>query len=180
MKKEYVKYNLGIITKNSLFEIIWHKCGRKISWYISQLIPGDEKADDLFQEVMIKLYNSIDSYNPVFSFNTWIYSIARNHCYDYIKCKKININDDADINESLYNITPEDSFLVLDTEKRIKDAFDKLSAKEKETAYLRLYEEKTFREIASITNEKTPTVKAVYQRAQKKLQYYLKDYSDEN
>jgi len=179
MKKEFIQYNIGLKSKESFFEIIWHDYGKKISWYISQMIKGDESAEDIFQEVMMKLYNSIDSYNPLYSFNTWMYRVVRNYCYDYLKRKRIQINENSNIDEFTTSENPEDQYISKNIDENIRRAFDKLKIKEKEAAYLRLYEKKTFREIGNLMNEKTTTAKAIYQRAQKKLQYYLKDYDYE-
>jgi len=63
-----------------------------------------ENAEDLFQEIMLKVFQNLSTYNPMYSFNTWIYTIARNHCVNYITKRKLLTVDIE--NKSLKGLTP--------------------------------------------------------------------------
>ena len=53
-------------------------------------ITGDrESAADMAQEVFVKVYRNLDSFRGNSKFGTWVYSIARNHCFNAIRAKSI-------------------------------------------------------------------------------------------
>lgn len=57
---------------------------RMATWCLR--ITGDrESAADLAQEVLLKAYRHLDSFEGNSKFSTWIYSIARNHCFNHIR-----------------------------------------------------------------------------------------------
>jgi RNA polymerase sigma-70 factor (ECF subfamily) len=62
-----------------------------------------DNAEDLFQDVMLKVYRNLDRYNPLYSFNSWIYSIARNHCLNFINKKRLPVQSLESGDESLHS-----------------------------------------------------------------------------
>jgi RNA polymerase sigma-70 factor (ECF subfamily) len=72
--------------------------------YIRRITNVDlEEAENILQEVFIKAYTKINSYNKKYSFSSWIYRIAHNHTIDYFKKNKnkqtINFEtDDENVN----------------------------------------------------------------------------------
>jgi RNA polymerase sigma factor (sigma-70 family) len=180
IKKQFLKYSLGLLSENDLFQEVWDLYGKKIHFFISSTLPSErEERDDLFQDVMIKIFSHIDSYNPLYSFNAWIYSIARNHCVDFLKKKKVPLEEISSRELFIEPSTAEELLTKNELIKEIDLSFEKLPGNEKQVAYLKLYEELTFREISSILDININSVKTIYSRASKKLQYYLKDYKDE-
>ncbi len=99
----FIKSSFGRETQTELFEYIWKNYRKKISFYISNLVSCQETHfEDIFQEVMLKIYNNLHTFNPAHSFKAWIYQISRNHCLDYLKCharRSVNAGelDDKDI-----------------------------------------------------------------------------------
>ena len=85
-----------------------------------------DDAEDLFQEVMLKVYQNLEKYNPIYSFNTWIYTIARTHCLNYLNKKKITtVNLDSEVtgeDDKVKDIdSPETVSLNKELHQRIKD-----------------------------------------------------------
>lgn len=69
--------------------------GQLLSMYQSRvysfafrMLCNEEDADDAVQEIFIKIWNRIGSYKKGFSFNTWLYGIATNYCYDVLRKRK--------------------------------------------------------------------------------------------
>ena len=82
----FIKSSFRTDKKNELFTYIWQNYRKKISFYISNLIPvSHPQFEDLFQEVMLKIYNNLQTFDPSHSFKAWIYTISRNHCLDFLK-----------------------------------------------------------------------------------------------
>ena len=82
----FIKSSFREDEKNELFTYIWQNYRKKISFYISNLIPiYHPQFEDLFQEVMLKIFNNLQTFDPSHSFKAWIYTISRNHCLDFLK-----------------------------------------------------------------------------------------------
>jgi RNA polymerase sigma-70 factor (ECF subfamily) len=58
---------------------------------VYNLTKDKEEVDDISQEVFLKIYKSLDKYNPEFKFSTWSVTIARNLCVDLLRKKKVSV-----------------------------------------------------------------------------------------
>lgn len=56
--------------------------------YVFRLVGNEEDAKDVVQETFVKAWTYCKTYKPAFRFSTWLYTIATNCCYDYLKVKK--------------------------------------------------------------------------------------------
>ncbi len=173
-------YRAEIVTKQKFFETIWQTSGKKISYYIYRLLlTEEEQCEDIFQEVMLKIYNGLDSYDPGYGMSTWLYKIARNHCIDYLR-KKQNDGDPVET-EMLPSAegNPEELYLAGELTDEIEKAVNRLTEEERELAFLRIYEKMRFTEIAEITGKNINSLKTKMNRIKMKLRHELKDYRNE-
>ena len=53
--------------------------------YIYWIVLNEQDAMDVSQEVFLKVYLSLDKYNPEFKFSTWLYAIAKNAAIDFLR-----------------------------------------------------------------------------------------------
>lgn len=61
----------------------------KVTGFVRSKVFHTEDADDLVQEVFLKVYRNLDEYDAAkASLSTWIYTITRNTVYDYLKAKR--------------------------------------------------------------------------------------------
>jgi hypothetical protein len=75
--------------KAELFEYICKNYQRRIDFYVSQIIPRSHAYhQDVCQEVMLKIYNHLDTFNPLRSFKAWVFKIVRHQCLDLVKSKE--------------------------------------------------------------------------------------------
>lgn len=78
--------NQDELTGHKLFNEIWTKYHKRLLFFIkSRLADG---AEDVLQEIMLKVYHNLENYNPI-SFNSWIYTVARNHCINSMAKKRL-------------------------------------------------------------------------------------------
>lgn len=141
--------------------------------YIKRLSGlNHEDAEDVLQEVFIKTYLNLSSYNPKLKFSSWIYRITHNHTMSELRkrhSRPINYIDPQDLVfiKSKHDILNEtdDKFNV----EQIKKAIYSLKDKYKEVLILRILEEKEYQEIADILKKPIGTVSTLLNRAFKKL-----------
>lgn len=172
-----------IIEKVSLWDVdafycIVEKYEEKLLKYISRITNVSyEEAENILQEVFIKAYTKINSYNSNYSFSSWIYRITHNYTIDYFKknLKKETVNiewDDDNINflellESDENI--ENNILKKELNKKIWEIINSLDLKYKEILILKFLEEKNYREISDILKIPEWTVATLINRAKKQF-----------
>ena len=72
------------------FEMILNTHQQPLFNYIGRMVGNRELALDFTQEVFIKAYSSLSTYQPQFKFRTWLFKIASNYVIDYWRKKKIS------------------------------------------------------------------------------------------
>ena len=119
-----------------LFEAIVSRYQRKLINYIYRMINNLEAAMELCQEVFIKVYSSLDKYNPEYKFTTWVHRIASNATIDWMRKKKLETYsiDDGGDNEGLTlgdqlstdDLDPLTNLEMRQLQARIEEAIDDL------------------------------------------------------
>jgi len=88
------------------FEMIIQKYQRPLLNYIGRTLGDYEMALEFTQEVFIKTYSSLHTYQPNYKFSTWLFKIASNYIIDYWRKKKIDAYSIDQQNESSHRIHP--------------------------------------------------------------------------
>jgi RNA polymerase sigma-70 factor (ECF subfamily) len=70
-------------------ELYYRYKGRMYYYFYRMLGNSTEQANDFLQELFMKLIEKPESYNPAFSFSTWLYSIANNMCKNEYRRREI-------------------------------------------------------------------------------------------
>jgi RNA polymerase sigma-70 factor (ECF subfamily) len=158
---------------------------------VYHLVRRRDEVEDLAQEIFIKAFRAIRSYNFQSSFATWLSRIATNHCYDYLRHERasrvsfywqMGENSQQEL-EANAESQPEH---VLDHEEQtvLKDLVTKLldRAPENDRKILLLKELQDYsvEEIAEILNLKPTTVKVRLHRARKRMLEDLRQWREEN
>ena len=152
-----------------LFEVIVIRYQKKLVNYIYRMINDFESAMELCQEVFIKVYNSLDKYNPSFKFTTWIHRISSNATIDWMRKKKIdcysldgNDNDDSpSLSQQVpsKDLNPLQNLEMNQLQGRIEGAIDELPFIYKQLIILRHINELSYEEIANTVSLPLGTVK---------------------
>lgn len=141
-------------------ELLIDRYKEKIFSTIIFLVKDKYLAEDLFQEVFIKIIETIrgNRYNDEGKFIQWALCISHNLCVDYFRKIKRNkivySSDEKDIFESInLNSDSADKNLVRGQSHRsIRNMIDNLPEEQREVIVLRHYADMSFKEIAAITN----------------------------
>lgn len=70
------------------FDEVVSRYKTRIHSYISRMLGGGEDAEDLTQEVFVRMYQSLDSFRSEASLSTWLFRIANNLCIDHFRRSK--------------------------------------------------------------------------------------------
>lgn len=141
-------------------------------------------AEDITQEVFIKVYKNIEKCNKNISLKNWIYTITYNSCIDEIRKRKGKNNTSIDAmvqtEDNEYKIeiasntkTPEEELLQKETLNNIEIALNKLNYDARVLIYLRDIKGLAYTEISEILNINIGTVKSRLNRARNALKKLL-------
>jgi RNA polymerase sigma-70 factor (ECF subfamily) len=152
-----------------LFEVIVTRYQRKLINYIYRMISDLDSAMELTQEVFIKVFNSLDKYNPSYKFTTWVHRIASNATIDWMRKKKIDAYSlDANDNEDAPSLSqqipsgdldPLRNLEMSQLQQRIENAIEELPFIYKQLIILRHINELSYEEISSTVDLPLGTVK---------------------
>ena len=145
---------------NTALEVLVHRYKQKIFTSISILVKDKFLAEDLFQEVFIKIIDTLraNNYNEEGKFLPWAMRIAHNLCVDHFRKVKrtpaITTGDDRDIFEviNVAEAGADKTMMEGQTNDTIRLVLNMLPEDQREVIILRHYADLSFKEIARMTN----------------------------
>jgi RNA polymerase sigma-70 factor (ECF subfamily) len=138
-------------------------------FFLNQTLGDEQLSDDLAQETFIKAYVNITKFRGMASFSTWLFRIAYNVHYDYVR--SLRQTDDIDTSRAVKNSSvSSDENLKMDLYK----ALSLLKPDERTCITLQLIDGHQIDKIAEITGIPENTVKSHLRRGKEKMVYYLK------
>jgi len=171
----------------SAFQDLVERHKRKV-YYLAYDVVGDhQEAEDVSQEVFIKIYRSIHKFRKDAKMSSWIHHITVNSAIDVLRKRKarpkVNL-EDFDQTEARDNPpgagsafpNPEQAADAVLLQGRIHDALHKVSPRERTVFVMRHYNDFQISEIADVLEISTGTVKSLLFRALSKLRKELSAY----
>ena len=140
--------------------------------YVRRFV-GVNEADDVTQEVFIKIWKNLKKFNKTkSSFKTWIFTIARNTTIDFMRKKKMVLfsnlnNEEEDFSETIKDevILPDEALQKLQDSDLLNSLLEKLPEQYQTVLILHYQEEMTFDEISQVLKKPLNTVKSHHRRA---------------
>lgn len=152
-----------------LFEVLVSRYQKKLVNYIFRMINDFQTAMELSQEVFLKVYTSLDKFNPEYKFTTWIHRIASNATIDWLRKKRIDTYslenpanpDGMSLEQQLPSgdIDPAQELEMRQLKGRIEGAIAKLPFIYRQLIVLRHLNDLSYDEIAEAVNLPLGTVK---------------------
>lgn len=129
--------------------------------FVRRLVQQEEDARDITQEVFLRMVRHMDRYDPSFRFETWLFRIARNLCFDrgrrtqrwrFAFWTKDDDDDDRDPLDTMASTDPGalDITLGKETSREIEQALTQIKPAYREILVLYHFEEMSYQEIASV------------------------------
>ena len=167
--------------KKYRFLIQQHK--NRIYSYSLFMLKDKMDADDVTQEVMIRIWQNVDKFN-VLAAKTWIMKTTNNLCIDYLRKRSAAYNRNYSISEEMEDsfgseLTEHNPFLTTHLKmitSKVKEVIQNLPDNLKSVFILYEIQGMKYREISLALDIPINSVKVYLLRARKKLQEDLKDY----
>lgn len=163
-------------TKHKAFSLIIGKYKEKLYWHIRRLVVVHEDADDVLQNVFIKMWKGLDQFRQESQLYTWLYRIASNESITHLdrqkKIRRVEIAEEGDSYLS-ERIKADDYFDVSKIEWKLQLAIQTLPDQQKLVFTLRYFDEMPYEEMSGVLGVTTGALKASYHHAAKKIHAYL-------
>ncbi len=176
---------LAIKGEESAYVELMNRYKNKVETIVSRIVRQKMETEDLVQEIFTKAFTSISSFKSEFSFSTWLYKIATNHCIDFIRKKRLStysLDEDYELEEDSiqreipdWSKLPDRELFEKQRNEIIHQAINSLPEHYRKVIIMRHFEEKSYEEIAKELKLPIGTVKVQIFRARELLYKKLKD-----
>jgi RNA polymerase sigma-70 factor (ECF subfamily) len=147
------------------FGVLYDRYIEKIYRFVYYKTFVKETAEDITSDVFHKAFQKINSFDETKgTFSAWIYRIARNAVIDHYRTAKktVPIEDIFELGESDRTEEAHDALLAL---SKVQNFMKTMTPRQREIITLRLWEERSYREIAEIIGGTEDSVKMAFSRA---------------
>jgi RNA polymerase sigma factor (sigma-70 family) len=162
-------------TRNEAFNLLLKKYQQKIYWHIRRMVLDHDDADDLVQDVFIKVWKNLAGFRSDSQLYTWMYRIASNECITFLNKKKQKNNISLDeVDYSLADTLVEGSYFNGDkAQKKLQEAIITLPEKQRLVFNMKYYEDMKYEEMSEVLGTSVGALKASYHLAVKKIEAIL-------
>jgi RNA polymerase sigma-70 factor (ECF subfamily) len=174
---------VALTLKNQdFFSCLVERYEPKLMRYVMRISAATrEDAEDLLQDVFIKVYRNLNDFDQKLKFSSWIYRIAHNQVVSQWRKTKVRpqvLKFEADEDFLKFIATDED--LARDTERKfsgeeVRKMIENLNEKYKEVLVLKFLEGKDYKEISDILEKPLGTVATLINRAKKQFRKIVED-----
>ena len=170
----------------SAFDELMSKYSKSIYYLALRMTNSHEDAEDISQEVFVRVFRSLPTWKPRASFYTWLRTVALNLCIDHHRTRIRHQTQSLDAKEGTAMSIPTDPsgdpLKITEAEelrRRILLAAEELSPRQRRAFMLFRYGGLSLRETAEAMGCAVGTIKAHLSRATEKMRDLLKDLADD-
>ncbi|HWD20304.1 MAG TPA: sigma-70 family RNA polymerase sigma factor [Verrucomicrobiae bacterium] len=168
------------------FEALVEKFKQPVVNLLYRMLHDLDEAEDLAQNVFVRVYQSAERYEVSAKFSTWLFTIARRLCLNEIRrrgrhpAESLEAGMDAESAPRQYEdskvFSPPAHFLQGELEEKIQEALDSLPEKQRLAITLCRQEELSYEEIAKVLDCSVSATKSLIHRGRETLKEKLKPY----
>ncbi|MFD0765615.1 RNA polymerase sigma factor [Mucilaginibacter lutimaris] len=162
-------------TRNEAFNLLLKKYQQKIYWHVRRMVIDHDDADDIVQDVFIKIWKNLPGFRNDAQLYTWMYRIATNECITFLNKKKAKNNiplDDVDY-ELTDTLSSSDQFTGDQIQRKLQEAILTLPDKQRLVFNMKYYDDMKYEEISDVLGTSVGALKASYHLAVKKIEAFI-------
>lgn len=162
-------------TKERAYTDIVRKYQEKVYWHIRRMVVDHDDANDVLQNVLIRVWKGLENFREDSQLYTWLYRIATNECLTFLEQqKKRSAVSLSDVESGLSNkVKADQNFDANKLEWKLQLAIQQLPEKQRVVFSLRYYEEMPYEEMSRVLETSEGALKASYHHAVKKVEEYI-------
>lgn len=165
-------------TKEQAYTTIIRKYQEKLYWHIRRMVVDHDDANDVLQNVFIRVWNGLENFREDSQLYTWLYRIATNESLTFLEGQKKRASVSlSDVETGLSNkIRADRHFDANKLEWKLQLAIQQLPEKQRVVFTLRYYDEMPYEEMSRVLETSEGALKASYHHAVKKIEDYIKNH----
>ena len=165
-------------TKERAFTAIIKKYQEKLYWHVRRLVVDHDDANDVLQNMFIKVWNGLENFREDSQLYTWLYRIATNEGLSFLEQQKRRSTVSlSDVEAGLSNKVKADAnFDANKLEWKLQVAIQQLPEKQRIVFNLRYFDELPYQEMSRILDTSEGALKASYHHAVKKIEEFIRNY----
>lgn len=161
-----------------LFLRIFNHYNKKILNFIYRMSQDYHLAEDLTQEVFLRVYQRKPNLNEHQNFQGWIFRVARNLCLNALRNERTRISHENELRNQTGGVcvetnNPDYDLTARETRQVVKEVIAELNNNQREVLILKEYHNFSYQEIAEITHSSVSAVKSLLFRARESLRKKL-------
>jgi RNA polymerase sigma-70 factor (ECF subfamily) len=160
---------------------------------LQNLVHSDDKAEELAQDVFLRIYRARHRYVPTAKFSTWLFTIAQNVASNALRsrARRHEVNVAVEQNGALTNkplddlaaapsgLMPARQLAKAELKEVVRQAIDALNERQRMALLLAKFEHMSYTDIAETMDLTVPAVKSLLSRARENLRAILEPYMEE-
>ncbi|WP_345951147.1 MULTISPECIES: sigma-70 family RNA polymerase sigma factor [unclassified Mucilaginibacter] len=162
-------------TRNEAFNLLLSKYQQKIYWHVRRMVIDHDDADDLVQDVFIKIWKNLPGFRSDAQLYTWMYRIATNECITFLNKKKQKNNIPLDdVSYELAESLADSTYLSGDkVQLKLQQALLTLPDKQRLVFNMKYYDDMKYEEMSEVLGTSVGALKASFHLAVKKIEAHL-------
>ncbi len=170
--------------REECFQVLIERHQLRVLGTITKMLGDEIEAEDLAQQVFVRVWKSAKRYVPSAQFTTWLLTIMRNLVFNEMRRRQrfklisggVEFEEVMQTLKDLSTLSPSQKILDWEMQEMIQAAIDQLPTPQRLALVLRRYEEMSYEEIAQVLGASLPAVKSMLFRAREELKRHLRRY----
>jgi RNA polymerase sigma-70 factor (ECF subfamily) len=161
--------------KEKAFTAIIKKYQERLYWHIRRMVVEHEDANDVLQNMFVKVWNGLANFREDSQLYTWLYRIATNESLTFLEQQKrrSSVSIDEEDTGLSNKVRASEGFDANRLEWKLQLAIQKLPEKQRIVFNLRYYDELPYEQMSKILETSEGALKASYHHAAKKIEDYI-------
>lgn len=161
-------------TKDKGFRMMVSAYKERLYWHVRKIVGVHEDADDVVQNMWVKVYKNIESFKGDSGLYTWLYRIATNEALTLIRKRKKHAgSDDVHLEDWSHHMKADPYFNGEEAALLLERIVMTLPEKQKQVFLYKYYENMSYDQISDIMGTSVGGLKAQFHHAKNKIQAAL-------
>ncbi|HKY30322.1 MAG TPA: sigma-70 family RNA polymerase sigma factor [Pyrinomonadaceae bacterium] len=162
------------------FRLLFNRFSRPVFQFIYQLVFQRDVSEDLTQETFVRAYQNLKHLRDDSRFSTWLFGIGHNVAREFLRSQQRResentLGDSVEVRDAEI-LSPADQFFEKELNSAIEKALAGLDEEKRVVFVLKIFQQRSYREIAEITGFSVPKIKTELHRARVKMRQRLRCY----
>lgn len=164
------------LTRREGFSVLVRQYSEQLYWKIRHVVLNHEDSNDVLQNVFVKAWNNLETFQGKSSLSTWLYRIAVNESLDFMRKQKNTNYVSADEDMAVANRLLADNYFDGDeTQAQLQEAVSRLPEVQRIVFTMKYFDEMKYSEISKVLHTSEGALKASYHLAVKKITEYFEN-----